>query len=286
MNDRQLKSFILATETGSFTKAAKKSYISASSLIQQINLLEEDLGFDLFVRTNHGISLSDEGLTFYQDAKKILEIYENAKTEHSKKRRLRILVAESQIPDILIPAMDRFSKKYPDLIIDIIHADYNRHLDLLRRKEADLTVIAKPKEELLQGLIYCKLAEDYYSFVMAKDHPLSNKSIIAKNDLKDYDLVVGNYDYLLQDFTETLHPYVRKISCGNAENDLKMKLDSVFKKELMVIHSQWKSNYLQHTTVIPSNISAGEIGVVVFENKNTNETFIQTLKQVISHKKL
>ena len=64
MNERQLKSFLLAADLKSFSKAAENSFISASALIGQINLLEKDIGFPLFDRTYHGISLTPSGQVF------------------------------------------------------------------------------------------------------------------------------------------------------------------------------------------------------------------------------
>ena len=54
MNDRQLLSFIKIVETGSFSKAAKDSFISVPAMVQQIDRLEEDLGFRLLLRSNRG----------------------------------------------------------------------------------------------------------------------------------------------------------------------------------------------------------------------------------------
>ena len=65
MNDRQLLSFIKIVETGSFSKAAKDSFISVPAMVQQIDRLEEDLGFRLLLRSNQGVRLTDQGKIFY-----------------------------------------------------------------------------------------------------------------------------------------------------------------------------------------------------------------------------
>ena len=44
--------FIAVVEEGSFSKAAKKYYLSQSAISQQITKLENDLGFLLFNRNN------------------------------------------------------------------------------------------------------------------------------------------------------------------------------------------------------------------------------------------
>ena len=64
MNDRQLTSFLKIVETGSFSKAAQESYISVPAMVQQIDRLEEDLGFRLFSRTNQGAILTEDGVVF------------------------------------------------------------------------------------------------------------------------------------------------------------------------------------------------------------------------------
>ena len=50
MNRNQLKYFVAAAESRSFTKAAEQFYISQTAITQQIRLLEETLGCPLFDR--------------------------------------------------------------------------------------------------------------------------------------------------------------------------------------------------------------------------------------------
>lgn len=73
-----VQSFITIAECGSFSKASEKLYISKVSVMNQINSLENFLGVKLFQRTNHGVSLTDSGKSFYRDSKKILKMSESA----------------------------------------------------------------------------------------------------------------------------------------------------------------------------------------------------------------
>ena len=75
MNDRQLLSFIKIVETGSFSKAAKDSFISVPAMVQQIDRLEEDLGFRLLLRSNQGVRLTDQGKIFYDAVLEMQKIY-------------------------------------------------------------------------------------------------------------------------------------------------------------------------------------------------------------------
>ena len=73
MNRNQLRYFVAAAEHRSFTKAAEQYYISQTAVTQQIHLLEETLGCELFDRSTRPVSLTSAGRSFLLDAKAILE---------------------------------------------------------------------------------------------------------------------------------------------------------------------------------------------------------------------
>lgn len=72
MYSRHIESFIETANAGSFTKAARALYIAPSSLIQQIDLLEQRLGIVLFERGHRGVKLTEAGESLYRDAVEIV----------------------------------------------------------------------------------------------------------------------------------------------------------------------------------------------------------------------
>ena len=72
MYSRHIESFIETANAGSFSKAARALYIAPSSLIQQIDLLEQRLGIVLFERGHRGIKLTEAGESLYRDAVEIV----------------------------------------------------------------------------------------------------------------------------------------------------------------------------------------------------------------------
>lgn len=74
MYNKQLDAFIKSAEAGSFSKAAAELFITPSSLIQQINLLESHLGVRLFVRSARGVKLTPAGESVLEDAKNIVHL--------------------------------------------------------------------------------------------------------------------------------------------------------------------------------------------------------------------
>ena len=73
MYNPQLETFIRVVEAGSFSKAAGEAFITPTAVIKQINLLEEKLGVQLFIRTHRGLTLTASGRSLYQDAKYIIQ---------------------------------------------------------------------------------------------------------------------------------------------------------------------------------------------------------------------
>lgn len=74
---KQMTLYCAVCRTGSFTKAAEESFISQSSVSQQIKALEQDLGVQLLDRQGHHFTMTPAGEHFYTRASAILEDIDN-----------------------------------------------------------------------------------------------------------------------------------------------------------------------------------------------------------------
>lgn len=73
MYNPQLETFICVVDSGSFSKAAEKLYITSPAVIKQINSLESSLELQLFERTHRGLLVTESGKSLYQDAKYLIQ---------------------------------------------------------------------------------------------------------------------------------------------------------------------------------------------------------------------
>lgn len=73
MINSQLETFITVASLGSFSKAADELFVSPTAIMKQINMLENRLKVKLFVRTNHGLELTEAGKSLIIDAKFVSE---------------------------------------------------------------------------------------------------------------------------------------------------------------------------------------------------------------------
>ena len=90
----QLKTFVYAVDSGSFSKATERLYISSTAVMKQINALEAHLELKLIERNNQGISLTSAGESVYKDAKFLFDYSEKAvaRARQISKRRRSVFV--------------------------------------------------------------------------------------------------------------------------------------------------------------------------------------------------
>ena len=261
MNDRQIISFLKIVDCGSFTKTAKENYISVAAIIEQIDRLEEDLNTSLFIRSSRGIKLTRDGEIFYESFLKMKNIYDDALIRvANKSNTINIGVAYSQYPKFLMDVCKIYIKKY-DASLSFVESPYSEHLDALRNNKIDITIIARPKNDMLDGLTYKELGRDTYSFGMSDSHPLSNKEIINKDDLSNTTILCGTYDYMKYPFKDMLKGY-GNLKIIDSEYTFNIRANAKFEDSILVFHSLWSNSYTSILKVVPSNIDAGGIGIV------------------------
>ncbi len=72
MELEQLRIFVAVAESGSFTKAAKKLYISHSTTSRAVTALENELGLSLFDRGNRILGLTGAGELLLKESRELL----------------------------------------------------------------------------------------------------------------------------------------------------------------------------------------------------------------------
>lgn len=72
MNTGRLYEFLVLSKLLSYSKAAQALYISQSVLTKHIQALEEEMGVPLFMRTTHGVALTEAGRALAKEAPELL----------------------------------------------------------------------------------------------------------------------------------------------------------------------------------------------------------------------
>jgi DNA-binding transcriptional LysR family regulator len=191
MEIRQLKYTVAVAEELHFGKAAKRLFVSQPALSQQIQLLEKDLGVEIFTRARRNlhkkVELTDAGIIFVSEAKRILHSLEKMTdtvrrigTQH---RVVKLGIYKLVTRDNLVELIKIFAEKFPDIEIKIVEfATYKDVQEGLLKDSIDLGITLLP---LVSKELNSKLYQiNYLNILLPHDHPLAKKPSIRLAQLK------------------------------------------------------------------------------------------------------
>ena len=138
-----LRSFVAVAETGGFTSAAKLLNSTQSTISAQVHRLEDEAGRPLFVRSTRSVQLTSAGETLLGYARTILRLNEDARLRLSGVRhagRVRIGASEDLADSWLPKVLQRFSREYPELEIELEIGLGPRLFEMVETQELDLAV--------------------------------------------------------------------------------------------------------------------------------------------------
>ena len=119
-----LRAFEAAGRKLSFKTAADELGVTPGAITQQVSILEDRLGFLLFVRQRRGVALTERGQAYFNGVHRAFEqLIEATNTALSRKRVITISVTPTFASKCLIPNLPDFANEYPDLRLKVIATD-------------------------------------------------------------------------------------------------------------------------------------------------------------------
>ncbi len=123
-----IRTFCRAVEVGNLSRAADGMHITKSVASRRIQALEDDLGVRLLSRTTRGVTPTDEGARFYEQAVRILDELDEARQsvtgdDGSIKGRLRLTAPRAFTDMVLRQVIGDFMAANPQLEMEIELSD-------------------------------------------------------------------------------------------------------------------------------------------------------------------
>ena len=188
------KVFYIVAKNGSISAAANILFISQPAITFQIKKLEEQLGVSLFIRTKHGVILTEEGKVLFNYVKKGIENIINGENAISNLKNLdsgtiRIGVSTTICRYVLMPSLEKFHEKYPKIDIQINNNLSDNLLKELRNGNLDILIMFKPSNEN-NDLILTPITDVQDIFVGNKKYYDLTKGILNTKNLQSYPLIL------------------------------------------------------------------------------------------------
>ena len=144
MDLRRLTCFLAVADELNFSRAAQRLHMSQPPLSQQIRLLEQEMGAQLFERSRRAVTLTPAGLLLQEKARQIVELHQQAgelcrMAAHGLAGRLRIaFTASVPLFDAFSAMLRDFRTRYPEVELDLQHMTTGEQIAALTAGQIDI----------------------------------------------------------------------------------------------------------------------------------------------------
>jgi LysR family transcriptional regulator for metE and metH len=207
---RHLKTLAALRGSGSLVDAADRLHLTQSALSHQLKSLEHLLDAELFIRKSKPLQFTPAGQRLLRLADDLLPRVEAAQRDlqrlvKGQAGRLHLAIECHSCYQWLMPTLDAFRQRWPEVEVDIPGGHHFAPLPALKRQELDLVITADPRP--IEGVSYSPLFRYESLLAIPKDHAFAEKEFVEPADLANETLITYPVERNLLDiFSHFLDP--------------------------------------------------------------------------------
>lgn len=242
MEIRQVRYFVMVAQTGSFSQAAKDLFISQSTLSQQIQQLENEVGVKLLERNTRKVTLSEYGQEFLPYAKNLIYDAEACLGSIMDVRNMAtgklVIGVTYTFSSVMVDVLKEFIRDYPGIRLSIRTALMEELMDMLERNEIDLALSYDPGHKY-DNIESTELFRSGICVIARDTHPLAQKVSISLEELSRLKLALPVSGMQARDkFDSVLAEKGIKMNIAVEVNDMQILQKLVRDTELVTVFSR------------------------------------------------
>lgn len=208
INYELYKVFYYVANELSFSEASKQLYISQSAVSQSIKSLEKRLGQTLFIRSTKRVKLTPEGEILLRHISPAMNLIKRGEAQllesHSTGGQIRIGVSDTICRHFLMPYLEKYHKKFPNVHIKIINQPSTECVELIANGQADVIITNFPNAALNNTYNIKAVKEFNDIFMVNKSYTeLSGPDITLET--------IHKYPMLMLDIQSTTSAFIKDI---------------------------------------------------------------------------
>ncbi|EEM06536.1 Transcriptional regulator, LysR [Bacillus pseudomycoides] len=194
MEIKELKTFKMIVQEGTFSLAAKKLNYAQSTVTTHIKKLENELGFLLFER-GWDARLTEEGILFAEEVDNLLmhwnySISQAQRISNEEKGTLRIGILESVAEKLIPPILKYLNDEKPYIHCDFVVGNTALLSQMIEQNKIDFAVCAN--NENISNLNFTPLSKEQIEFIVNNpNHPVLKKESVEISDIIHYPILIG-----------------------------------------------------------------------------------------------
>ena len=227
MDISALQAFIAVAESGSFSRAGERIFLTQPAISKRIAALEQDIGARLFDRVGRKIHLTPAGEALLLRTRAVLGELEDIKrdiTNLSGTIAGELSVATSHHIGLhrLPGPLKRFHETYTQVRLNLHFMDSEKACNAVARGELELAVVTLPPSAD-PPLRVEKIWDDPLDIVVSRSHPLAQAKRVQAAMLLGYPAILpGLGTYTREIILNSFGPLRDKIQVGMATNYLEV----------------------------------------------------------------
>ena len=196
METRTLRYFLAIAREENMTTAANTLHVSQSALSRQMADLENELGRQLFFRTNRQTLLTEDGMRLRQRAEEIIALIEKTEMEFASSEEeiageVHIGAGETKAFSLIAQAMEKTQVKYPGITFSVYSANALDVTERLEHGTLDFGLLFEPVNK--ERYQYLDIPyEDTVGLLVDRKNPMSQKEYITEDDLLSIPIIVSS----------------------------------------------------------------------------------------------
>ena len=215
MELRVLHYFLAIAREENFTRAAEQLHVTQPTLSRQIADLEQELGVKLFIRSNHHIVLTEDGMILKRRAQEILSLADKTKRDFLRGDEnlegvISIGSGEFLSTRILTDCIAQFRKKHPLVQFEIYSGNAGNIRDRIERGLLDVGLMSEPIDIRKYAFITMPVKEQWGALVR-EDSPLAGKEFLRPQDLLNIPLISAVGEFLESNVAKWLGEYAAQV---------------------------------------------------------------------------
>lgn len=183
---RHLRFIVTIAEQRNMTRAAERLNVVQSNLSKQIGEIEELFHVKLFIRVHNGVQLTSAGQSFYNLARQLLELREEAvnslqAVQEAETRSFRLGFSQFVEHAVLQTVSEAYRQLFPKGSIELEGDDTDALLKRLQRAELDAALITLPFS--IDDLYAQPLMHERMLVCLRRDDPLASNEELDPSNL-------------------------------------------------------------------------------------------------------
>lgn len=222
-----LEVFLAVAETGSFSRAGERVFLTQPAISKRIAALESELGTRLFDRIGRRIQLTEAGRALRARAHGLLRELDDVKRSIANLAGTiagELSMATSHHIGLhrLPGPLKRFHETYPEVRLDLRFMDSERACAAVAHGELELAAVTLPPETR-PPLRVEKIWDDPLDIVVSPAHPLAALAAPTARDLLDYPAILpGPGTYTREIILKAVGPLRERLKVGMTTNYLEV----------------------------------------------------------------